>query len=50
MRNTRQGTSTLKEGDNINMQQLMETIHTLQQTVAVSKADQDKIVVEVQAE
>ena len=31
------------------MQQLMETIHTLQQAVATSKADQDRILVEVQA-
>jgi len=50
MRNTRQGTSTLEEGDNVTMQQLMEIIHALQQTVAVSKADQNRILVEVQAE
>ena len=32
------------------MQQLMETIHAFQQAVAASKADQDRILVEVQAE
>ena len=32
------------------MQQLMETIRALQQAVAVSKADQDRILAEVQAE
>ena len=32
------------------MQQLMETIHALQQAVAASKANQDRILAEVQAE
>ena len=32
------------------MQQLMETIRALQQAVATSKADQDRILAEVQAE
>jgi len=50
MRNTRQGATTLEEGDNVTMQQLMETIHTLQQTVVASKDDQDKILAKVQAE
>jgi len=49
MRNTRQGTSTLEEGDNVTMQQLMETIRAFQKTVAASKANQDRILVEVQA-
>ena len=39
IRNTRQGTSTLEEGDNVTMQQPMETIRALQQTMAASKAD-----------
>jgi len=47
MRNTRQGTSGQEEGDKVTMQQLMETIHTLQQTVATSKADQEKVLAEV---
>ena len=39
MRNTRQGTFALEEGDNVTIQQLMETIRALQQTVATSKFD-----------
>jgi len=50
MRNTRQGASALEGGDNVSMQQLMETIRALQQAVAASKADQDRILAEVQAE
>jgi len=50
MRNTRKVASALEGGDNISMQQLMETIHALQQVVAASKADQDMILAEVQAE
>jgi len=50
MRNTRQGTSALEEGDNVTIKQLMETINALQQTVVVSKADQDRFLAEVQAE
>ena len=50
MRNTRQGTSALEGGENVTMKQLMETIHALQQTVATSKTDQDRILAQVQAE
>jgi len=50
MRNIRQGTSTFEGGDNVTMQQLMETIHALKQMVAASNADQDRILTEVQAE
>jgi len=50
MRNTKQGASTLEGGDSVSMQQLMETICILQQAVAASKADQDRIMAEVQAE
>jgi len=46
----RQGASALERGDSVSMQQLMETIRALQQAVAASKADQDKILAEVQAE
>jgi len=49
MRNTRQGASALEGGDNVSMPQLMETIHALQQTVVASKADQERILVEVRA-
>jgi len=47
MRNTSQGTSVLEEGGNVTMQQLMETIRALQQTVVASKVDQDRILAEV---
>jgi len=50
MRSTRQGASALEGGDNVSMQQLMETIRALQQAVAASKVDQDRILAEVQAE
>ena len=50
MRNTRQGAFALEGGDKVSMQQLMETIRALQQAVTVSKADQDRILAEVQAE
>jgi len=46
----RQGASALEGVDIVSMQQLMETICALQQAVAASKADQDRILVEVQAE
>jgi len=49
MRNTRQGAFATEEGDNVTMQQLMETIRALQQTVAATKADQDRILAEVRA-
>ena len=50
MSNTRQGASALEGGDNVSMQQLMETIRALHQAVAASKAHQDRILAEVQAE
>jgi len=46
----RQGASALEGRDSVSMQQLMEIIRTLQQDVAASKADQDMILAEVQAE
>jgi len=46
----RQGVTALEGRDNITMQQLMETICTFQQAVVASKADQDRILAEVQAE
>jgi len=50
MRNTRQGATALEGGDNVTMQQLIETIRALQQAVAASKDDQDRILAEVQVE
>jgi len=49
MRNIRQGAFALEGGDNVTMQQLRETIRALQQTVAASKADQNRILAKVQA-
>ena len=50
MRNTKQGSTGPKGNDNPTLQQLMETINALQETVAASKADQDRLMVEVRAE
>jgi len=50
MRNTKQGPSGQEGGDNITLQQLMETVPTIQEAVATSKADQVRLMVEVQAE
>jgi len=47
MRNTRQRPFGLEEGDNAILQQLMETVNTLQQAVATSKADQERVLAEV---
>jgi len=47
MRNTRQGSAATKGGDNVTMQQLMETVCTLQQAVAVSRVDQDRFQVDL---
>jgi len=49
MRNTRQGPFG-KEGGDITIQQLMETVNTLQETVASSKADQESLLAEVRVE
>jgi len=46
MRNTRQCPSGQEEGDNATLQELMETLNTLQQAVAASKADQERILAE----
>ena len=40
----------IEEGNIVTMQQLMETICALQETVATTKTDQDRIMVEVRAE
>jgi len=41
MRSTRQGFAMPSGGDNVSMQQLMETIRTLQEAVVASRVDQD---------
>jgi len=43
MRNTRQGSVAPNEGENITMQQIMETMRALQETVAASRMDQERI-------
>jgi len=43
MRNTREGAFVPEEGDNVTMQQLVETIRTLQQTVAATRADHAQV-------
>ena len=50
MRNTRQDPSGQEGGDNFTLQQLMETVNTLQETVAASKADQKRVWAEVRVE
>jgi len=49
MRNTRQESTAPEGGDNVTMQQLMETIRALPQVVAVSKVDQDRFQVDLAA-
>jgi len=49
MRNTRQGLAALEGGDNVTMQQLMETMRALKQVVATSKVDQDHFQVDLVA-
>jgi len=49
MRNTRQGSVVPEGGDNVTMQQLMETIRALQQAVAASRVDQDRFQVNLAA-
>jgi len=47
MRNTQQGPFGQEGGETFTLQQLMETVHTLQERVAASKADQERILAEV---
>jgi len=49
MRKTRQGSVAPEGGDNVTMQQLMETIRALQQAVAASRVDQDRSQVDLAA-
>jgi len=49
MRNTRQGSVVPEGGDNVTMQQLMETIRALQQAVVASIVDQDHFQVDLAA-
>jgi len=49
MRNTRQGSVAPNGGESITMQQIMETMHALQETVATSIMDQKRIQVDMVA-
>jgi len=49
MRNTRQGSVKPNGGENITMQQIMETMRALQETVATSRMDQERIQVDLAA-
>ena len=49
IRNTRQGSVAPNGGENIILQQIMETMHALQETVAASKMDQERIQVDLAA-
>jgi len=47
MRRTRQGSAAPSGGDNVTMQQLMDTIRALQEAVASSRVDQDRFQVDM---
>jgi len=49
MRNTRQGSGTPNGGESITMQQIMGTMRALQETVAASRMDQERIQVDLAA-
>jgi len=49
MRNTREGSAAPEGGDNVTMQQLMETIHAFQQAVAAFRVNQDHFQVDLAA-
>jgi len=50
MKNTRQGPLGSERSDNPTIQQLMETVIALQEMVATSKVDQERLMAEVRAE
>ena len=50
MRNTRQGPLGPEGSDNPTIQQLMETVSALQEAIATSRAEQERLMAEVQAE
>ena len=49
MRNTRQGFDAPNRVENITMQQIMETMRALQETVAASRMDQERIQIDLAA-
>jgi len=50
MRNTRQGSLGSEGSDNPTIQQLMETVSALQEAIATSRAEQERLMAKVQAE
>ena len=50
MRNTRQGPLGYERSDNPTIQQLIETVSALQEAITTSKAEQERLMVEVRAE
>jgi len=49
MRNTRQGSIAPNGGESLTLQQIMETMLALQETVAASRADQERIQIDLVA-
>jgi len=49
MRNTRQGSVAPNGGESITMQQIMEMMRAFQETVAVSRLDQERIQIDLAA-
>ena len=49
MRNTRLGSVALNGGKSLTLQQIMETMQALQETMAISRADQERIQIDLVA-
>jgi len=49
MRNTRQGSVAPNGGESLTLQQIMETMHVFQETVAASRLDQERIQIDLAA-
>jgi len=49
MRNTRQGSVSLNGGESLTLQHIMKMIQALQETVAASRADQERIQIDLAA-
>jgi len=49
MRNTRQGSVAPSGGESLTLQQIMETMQALQETVVASRADQERIQIDLAA-
>jgi len=49
MRNTRQGSVAPNGGESLTLQQIVETMQALQETVVASRADQERIQIDLSA-